>query len=393
MAQKITMELEGGSVPLIEGSLMHLPSRQKQQRVPAPELTVIVPTLNECDNIALVIDRLAAVLTNINWEAIFVDDDSRDGTANHIRSLAQQYPHVRCVQRIGRRGLAAACIEGILASAAPIIAVMDADLQHDEMLLPRMLQILKQDKCDIVVGSRYVEGGGFGDWTRSRINISRFGNYLSRMICRVEITDPMSGFFMLRRPVFEAAVRRLSGEGFKILLDILASSPQPLRIKEIPYQFGKRQFGESKLDTLVAWEFIVMIADKLIGHILPVRFVLFALVGCLGVLVHLIALWSALEIVGLPFVWSQTLATVAAMTSNFFINNLFTYRDLRLKGWRMLRGLISFYAICTIGAIANVGIATYVFGSNRTWWLAGIAGVLVGAVWNYAISSIFTWKR
>jgi len=198
---------------------------------------------------------------------------------------------------------------------------------------------------------------------------------------------------MLRRPVFEAAVRRLSGEGFKILLDILASSPQPLRIKEIPYQFGKRQFGESKLDTLVAWEFIVMIADKLIGHILPVRFVLFALVGCLGVLVHLVALWSALEIVGLPFVWSQTLATVAAMTSNFFINNLFTYRDLRLKGWRMLRGLISFYAICTIGAIANVGIATYVFGSNRTWWLAGIAGVLVGAVWNYAISSIFTWKR
>jgi dolichol-phosphate mannosyltransferase len=224
-------------------------------------------------------------------------------------------------------------------------------------------------------------------------NMSAFATRLSRIICKAEIADPMSGFFMLRRDVLEGALRRLSGQGFKILLDILASSPRSLRIRELPYNFRERQHGESKLDTLVAWEYMMLIADKLIGHIIPVRFALFAFVGGIGLFIHMSVLWWGLTVAGAAFNMAQTSATIVAMTANFFINNLFTYRDRRLRGLAVLRGLFTFYAICTLGAVANVGIAGYVFSRNEVWWLAGLAGVVVGSVWNYAISSVFTWKQ
>jgi len=357
------------------------------------ELSIVVPTFKECDNVSLLVDRLKAVLAGIAWEVIFVDDDSPDSTADRVRSMAQADARVRCIQRIGRRGLSTACIEGILSSSAPYVAVMDADLQHDEQILPQMLELLQQNQCDVVVGSRYVAGGSIGNWDSNRARISAFANSLSRLVCRVAIADPMSGFFMLKRPVFDASVRKMSGQGFKILLDLLASSPVPVKVTELPYEFRERRFGDSKLDTLVAWEFFMLVADKLIGHIVPVRFALFALIGGLGVLVHFAVLWYAFKVRNLAFDPSQTLAVVVAMTSNFFLNNLFTYRDMRLKGWRLIRGILTFYLICALGAVANVGIAAYLFAADQKWWLAGFVGVLVGAVWNYAVSSVFTWKR
>ena len=359
----------------------------------APDLAVVVPTFNERENVALLRDLVAEALAGVDWELIFVDDDSADGTAETVRAMAQGDPRIRCVQRIGRRGLSTACIEGVLASAAPYVAVMDADLQHDERLLPRMLQSLKQDGCDLVVGSRYVEGGGIGRWDERRAGMSSLATRLSRIICKIEIADPMSGFFMMRREMFERAMRGLSGQGFKILLDLLASSPEPLRIKELPYEFRPRRHGTSKLDTLVAWEFGMLLADKLVGHIVPVRFALFAFIGALGLVVHLATLRSALTLPSLGFAGAQAVATVVAMTSNFFLNNLFTYRDQRLRGWRLLRGLFSFYLICAVGAVGNVGIAAYVFAADNVWWLAGISGAIVGSVWNYAVSAVFTWRR
>jgi len=358
-----------------------------------PELTLVIPTLNERDNIGPLVDLLDAVLESVSWEVIFVDDDSPDGTAERIREIGRRDRRVRCLQRLGRRGLTTACIEGVLTSSAPHIAVMDADMQHDEKLLPQMLAMLKSEPVDLVVGSRYVAGGGIGGLDAARANMSAFATRLSRIICKAEIADPMSGFFMLRRDVLEGALRRLSGQGFKILLDILASSPRSLRVRELPYEFRERQRGESKLDTLVAWEYIMLIADKLIGHIVPVRFALFAFVGGIGLLIHMSVLWFGLTVVGAAFNPAQAAATIVAMTANFFLNNLFTYRDRRLRGLAVLRGLFTFYAICTLGAVANVGIAGYVFSRNEVWWLAGLAGVVVGSVWNYAISSVFTWKQ
>jgi dolichol-phosphate mannosyltransferase len=361
--------------------------------VAAPELAIVVPTLNEHDNLEPLLASIEVALRDVAWEIIFVDDDSNDGTADHVRGLARRDTRVRCLQRIGRRGLSTACIEGVLASVSPYVAIMDADLQHDERLLPQMLDVLRREPIDLVVGSRYVTGGEVSEGLSSkRARVSSFATRLARIICKTEIADPMSGFFMFRREIFDSSVHSLSGQGFKILLDLMASSPRPLRVQELPYEFRKRRYGESKLDVLVAWEYGMLLADKLIGHVVPVRFALFALIGGLGLLVHLAALWAALTL-GAPFAGAQTAATMLAMTFNFFLNNLFTYRDQRLRRWQLIRGLLSFYLICGIGAVANVGIATYVFRADKAWWVAGIAGAIMGSVWNYAVSSVFTWKK
>jgi dolichol-phosphate mannosyltransferase len=204
----------------------------------------------------------------------------------------------------------------------------------------------------------------------------------------------MSGFFMLKREAFDHSVRRLSNLGYKILLDILVSARPPLKVAEVPYVFRNRVHGESKLDAAVTWEYLMLLLDKTVGRVVPVRFVVFMLVGGLGVFVHMLTLAGLNQALDMSFMVSQTTATFVAMTFNFFANNALTYRDKRLKGfWRVLLGLLSFYAICSIGAISNVGIAAVLFMQHYSWWLSGFAGVLLGVVWNYAASSIFTWRR
>jgi dolichol-phosphate mannosyltransferase len=371
----------------------------RQEAVPAPEpagppieLAVVIPTLNERENIAGLVDRLCIVLAGIRWEVVFVDDDSPDGTADLVRELGQRQSNIRCVQRLGRRGLSSACIEGILASSAPFIAVMDADMQHDEALLPDMLAMIKDRELDIVVGTRYAASGSVGDWQRSRVMISILASRLARLVIKAELTDPLSGFFLITRDAFAQTMRNLSGQGFKILLDIFASSPRPLAFAELPFHFRHRVHGESKLDTLVAWEYLTLLLDKLTGPIIPVRFLLFAMIGGFGVLTHLATLWLAVYPFGIPFAAGQTSATIIAMTGNFLLNNLFTYRDRRLRGRALVTGLLSFYAVCGLGAAANVGIASHLFVANHSWWLAGSGGAAIGAVWNYAMSSVFIWR-
>jgi dolichol-phosphate mannosyltransferase len=360
----------------------------------APELAIIIPTLNERDNVAPLVELIDQALPGIAWEAIFVDDDSTDGTRDAVFALAARDARVRCLQRIGRRGLASACIEGALASSASFIAVIDADLQHDERLLAQMLAILKQEPVDIVVGSRHVAGGGFGAMEERRQRISNFATGLSRIILRADVSDPMSGFFMMRRSAFDRSVRRLSGIGFKILIDLFASSPEPLRYRELPYEFRARRHGESKLDALVVWEYLMLMGDKLVGHVVPIRFLSFAVVGAIGVLVQLAALTLLRSGFGMDFKSAQALAIVVAMIGNFLLNNVLTYRDLRLRGWRWLGGLMSFCLVCSAGAVANWGAATLLFEQLALpSWLASTAGALVGAVWNYAMSGVTTWRK
>jgi dolichol-phosphate mannosyltransferase len=357
----------------------------------AAELAVVIPTLNECDNVPVIVERLNRVLAGIAWEAVFVDDDSPDGTADVVRALSRRQPNIRCVQRLGRRGLASACIEGILASAAPFAAVMDGDLQHDEALLPTMLAKIKAERLDIVVASRHVGDGGVGEWQRSRIMISGVATRLGRLVVKADLSDPMSGYFVIRREAFAAAMRSLSGQGFKILLDLFASAPRPLAFAEVPLKFRPRLHGESKLDAMVAWEYLMLLLQKLVGPAVPVRFLLFAMIGGLGVGTHILTLWFGTHVLLVAFALAQAAATWVAMTGNFLLNNLFTYRDRRLRGWRVLTGLLSFYAVCGAGAAANVGVASYLNGDHQAWWLAGLAGAAVSVVWNYAMSAIFTW--
>jgi len=380
-----------------EESALAIPPRPEasvltQQWPASPELAVVIPVLNEADNVAPLVERLTRALAGIRWEAIFVDDDSPDGTADVVRALARLQGNLRCVQRLGRRGLSSACIEGILSSAAPYIAVMDGDLQHDEMLLPQMLAKIRAERLDVIVASRYTDAGSVGDWQRSRVVISDVAGRLSRLVVKADLTDPMSGFFMVERNAFAAAMRSLTGQGFKILLDLFASSPRPLAFAEVPLSFRQRLHGESKLDTLVAWEYLMLVLQKLVGPAVPVRFLLFSSIGALGIGTHLLTLWFGTHMLAIAFPVAQAIATVVAMTGNFLLNNLFTYRDRRLRGRRLVTGLISFYAVCGAGGAANVGVASYVAGGHHSWWLAGLAGAAVSVVWNYAMSSIFTWS-
>ena len=361
----------------------------------APQLAIIVPTYREVETVAELARRLAVVLEGIAWELIFVDDDSPDGTADRVRELSSSDPRIRVIQRIGRRGLSSACIEGMMATTAPILAVMDSDLQHDETLLPRMLETIVSESLDIVVGSRYVQGGGVGDWNARRQGMSRLATRLSQWLIHADLKDPMSGFFMVRATVLRSCVRRLSGVGFKILLDIFSEADRPLRFRELPFEFRQRLAGDSKLEQAVLWEYLLMLAQKVLGPYIPLRFIAFSLIGGLGVFVHMAVLWPILKILGSgAFLLGQSAATLVAMTANFFLNNVLTYRDMRLRGRQLLWGWFSFVLACSVGALANVGIANYLFHEGRSsWFLSALAGILVGAVWNYAVTAVYTWKR
>ncbi|MFO1068765.1 MAG: glycosyltransferase family 2 protein [Geminicoccaceae bacterium] len=357
-----------------------------------PELAVIVPTFNERENVARLVERLDLALRGLRWEAIFVDDDSPDGTAARVRELAAADPRLRCIRRIGRRGLSSACIEGMLATSAPFVAVLDADLQHDETLLPAMLDILRRGDADLVVGSRYAAGGAVDGWQASRQRLSRTATAIARVLGGGAIDDPLSGFFMLPRAKLDALAPRLSGIGFKILLDILASAPAPLRVTELPYRFRPRHAGRSKLDMRAMSDFALLLADKLVGRWLPPRFVLFGAVGAVGIVVHLVTLAALHRGLGEAFTSAQAIATLVAMVFNFALNNAFTYRDRQLRGIAWWRGLATFVLACGIGAAANVGAASALYRGHASWLLSALGGVAVGAVWNYAITSIFTWR-
>jgi dolichol-phosphate mannosyltransferase len=370
------------------------PGSENLPQAPAsPQLSVIVPTFNERDNVTTLLQRLETALAGVAWEVIFVDDNSLDGTWNVVRGLARQDSRVRCIRRIGRRGLSGACIEGILASSAPCAAVIDADLQHDETQLPKMLALLQAGEADLVVGSRYIAGGSADSFNRQRAGASALATEVAKRVLRVKITDPMSGFFMIRRDRFEQLAPQLSTQGFKILLDVIATARGELRVTEIPYTFGSRLHGESKLDSMVALDFLGLVLAKLTHDTVSLRFLLFATVGSIGLFVHFAALYIALEFFNLPFAEAQACGALSAMTSNFILNNFLTYRDQRLKGFAILRGLLLFYLVCSVGLLANVGVAFSVYDQEPIWWLAGAAGALMGVVWNYAMSGLFVWRK
>jgi dolichol-phosphate mannosyltransferase len=364
-----------------------------KQATALPVLSVVVPTFNERDNVTKLYRKLEATLDGIAWEVVFVDDNSPDGTWDVVRALARQDGRVRCIRRIGRRGLSGACIEGILASSAPYAAVMDADLQHDETQLPKMLSLLQSGQAELVVGSRYIEGGSADSFNRSRAGASALATEVAKRALGVAIADPMSGFFMIRRDRFEQLAPQLSTQGFKILLDIVATAHGDLKTVEVPYTFGSRLHGESKLDSMVALDFLGLVLAKFTHDVVSLRFLLFAMVGGTGLFVHLGTLYVALKLFGLPFPQAQGIGAFVAMTSNFILNNFLTYRDQRLKGFAILGGLLAFYLVCSVGLFANVGVAFSVYDKQPIWWLAGAAGALMGVVWNYAMSGLFVWRK
>jgi dolichol-phosphate mannosyltransferase len=354
-------------------------------------LSVVIPTFKERGNVAELIRRLDRTLGAVAWEAVFVDDNSPDGTADAVKEIAARDPRIRCLRRVGRRGLAGACIEGMLSSCASYVAVMDADLQHDERVLPEMLAKLQSGKFDLVAATRYVEGGSAQSFSGGRSRISRIATRLTRWILGTSLSDPMSGFFMMRRDAFDAIAGRLSPAGFKILLDIVTAGKK-LRIAEQPFVFRSRHEGESKFNVQIGLEFLGLLLAKLSNGLVEPRFIFFALVGALGIIVNLAVLKIALLAWPMSFITAKSVATFFSMTSNFLLNNGLTYRDRRLRGWGMLGGFIGFCAIGAVGALTDVGLASQLYAGREVWWVAGLAGAVMGVLWNYAMSSMFIWR-
>ncbi len=354
-----------------------------------PELSVVIPTYKERGNVAELVRRLDAALAGIAWEAIYVDDNSPDGTAEAVKQIAAGDPRIRCLRRVGRRGLAGACVEGMLSSAAPFVAVIDADLQHDEKVLAVMLARLKADEADLVAGTRYGDGGSAAGLSQGRGFLSRLATAMTRLLVGTALSDPMSGFFMMRRDRFDEIAPRLSPQGFKILLDIAGSGR--LRIAEQPYVFGERFAGESKFNAQIGLEFLGLLVGKATGDVIDPRFAFFAMVGSVGLVVHLLALWAALS-VKMDFHAAQIVATLVAMSSNFLLNNEITYRDRRLKGAGALKGFVLFCLFASVGAFANIDLAEWLYSGASVWWAAGAAGAVMSALWNYAMSTLFVWR-
>jgi dolichol-phosphate mannosyltransferase len=360
-------------------------------RDPHPlELGVIIPTFKEAPNVAPLLAKLEAALAGVTWQAIFVDDDSPDGTAAVVKAIAAIDPRVSCLHRIGRRGLAGAVIEGAMASAAPYVAVIDGDLQHDETLLPQMLRALQAGRADVVVGSRYLAeaGSGASALGARREAGSRLANWLGRLVLRADVTDPMSGFFMIRREMVEAVAPTLTTSGFKVLFDILASQKTPPRYLELPYEFRARNAGDSKLDNGVVIQYLGLLAAKFTRDLISPRFIMFAVVGASGVGVNLLILRSLLPF---GFAPAQLVAALGAMTSNYVINNAVTYRDRRKRGLALITGYLKFVVLCSVPLAANVAVATMVYERGPSWWVAGVAGAVVAAVWNYVTTSRAVW--
>jgi dolichol-phosphate mannosyltransferase len=374
-------------------SLPELPDLGPVSVKAAPEITIVVPTLNERANIPILVARLQRLLAGVDWEIVFVDDNSADGTAAVARAIGEADSRVRCIRRIGRRGLAGALLEGMLSSQARWVAALDADLQHDETLLMAMVERLRQGDVDLVVASRYIDGQSGEGFAPRRARASRWSSVVARRFLGVELTDPMSGFFMIRRDTVEELAPSLSSQGFKLLLDIVATARGKLRVVELPYVFRARQHGLSKLDTRVILDFAALVIAKLTNDAVSLRFLLFCFVGLTGVAVHMSALALAVDAAALRFSVAQAVATVVAITWNFVLNNRLTYRDQRLTGWRFLTGLLWFQAICSVGAVSNVGAASWIYDNGPGWWIAGLGGAVMGAVWNYVVSAAFVWRQ
>lgn len=354
------------------------------------EVTVVVPVFNERANIAPLIMRISEALAGLRWQVIYVDDNSPDGTAEAVKSIALKDPRVSCLRRVGRRGLAGAILEGMLASAAPFVAVIDGDLQHDETLLRPMFELLRTDRADLVIASRYVgDGGASGGFSGQRAAGSRLATALAQFVLKSKVTDPVSGFFAARRSVVDEAAPRLSTEGFKILFDLISTLSGSARIVELPYQFRERQAGSSKLDSRVVIDYLGLILSRASNNLVSPRMLLFSLVGASGVAVHLTVLRMLPETVA--FLPAQVVAALVAMTTNYFINNAVTYRDRRRRGFSLLTGYVQFCGLCSVGFLANLAVGNQLQEWTSARLISGAVGAIVGAVWNYITTALAVW--
>ena len=364
-----------------------------------PDVSIVTPTFNEHQNVPRLYELLSEALVDYRWELIVVDDNSPDRTWEAARELREQYDNLQVMRRVRSRGLSSACIEGVQMASGKYTVVMDADLQHDETIIPEMLTRLEQG-ADMVIGSRFADNASAdGLSSKGREMMSRVGNLLSRIFIRQQLSDPLTGFFALRTEDFLHLTPKLSDSGFKILVDLLIEGHFP-RVDEVGFTFRKREAGDSKLDRVILWQFGTFLIEKMTRGLLPARFISFAIVGGSGVFVHFATLFMMMTLTS-TFWIAQLVSTLVALTSNFFFNNWLTFQDKRLHGFDQFRGLFLFAAFASVGILANVGVSTYIiteytdeFSLNNSLIVAAAsAGIIIDTLWKFVMSERFVWKK
>jgi dolichol-phosphate mannosyltransferase len=351
---------------------------------------VIICTLDEQEAIGSVLDDVIAELADVPHEIIVVDDSIDDATGQVVLDRARIHPGVRLIRRHGAGGLASAAIAGWDVARGETLAVMDGDGQHDPRLIRRMLDRMAQTSADVVVASRYLDDNGSG-LTGFRHWGSRAGVGVSSLLLGLRLADPLSGCFMMSRAWYETVRPRLSGLGFKILIDVVASDRRRPRLEQVPTALRARVGGVSKLDLRVVFDLLALLAEKRTGGALSARMTQFLFVGLTGLLVHLTVL-STGRALDAPFWLGQSAAIFLAMSWNFMLNNGLTFRDRRLHGRALWQGLGSFYIACLGGAVVSEAVGAGLHALDVPWFAAGVAGALLGAFWNYRAVQRLTWR-
>ena len=354
-------------------------------------ISLIIPTYNERDNIMSLVQRIHGALSNYDYEIVFVDDDSIDGTAEFASALSAKYP-VKVIVRKNERGLASAVVSGLEQITGQIVGVMDADLQHPPEVIPSLIQRIESG-ADVVIASRYVRGGACQGWNLTRKVISKGAIFLAHMLLPStrQVRDPMSGFFMLKRQVIADA--DLKPIGYKVLLEILMAGEFG-KVVEVPYTFITRSHGESKLNARQQIDYLRHVYSLMRRKGELLRFVKFCLVGLSGVLVNVGLLWLLTEFAGLFYLASAAISIETSIISNFALNDYFTFSDRRLPGVKSFLGrLLKFNLVSLAGLAINMGVLgllTQVFGIY--YLLSNLCGIAVAILWNYLVNTWWTWR-
>ena len=360
-------------------------------------VSIVLPTHNEEKNITPIIQEIIERGNRYDIEIIVVDDNSNDNTANLIREFSKKDSKVRLISRIDRFGLSSAIKEGCLNARGDIIAVMDSDGQHEVKSVMEAVELLINNDNDLVVGSRFLGKSSIEGLSKTRKDGSTIANKIARLSLPKKyknLTDYLSGCFIFKRYSCIPLIKKIDVNGFKFLYELLSLSRGRLYTLEIPLKFKPRQFGDSKLDIAVVWDFNISIIHSFVRRIIPRRAISFGLVGLSGVFVQLFVLYILIWLTNFSFINVLPFAVVCAACSNFLINNLLTFRNRRLTGASLWIGLIKFLMVSSLPVLANIGLASsfYFYISSNTF-LSQIAGIIVVFIWNYAASSKLVWNN
>jgi dolichol-phosphate mannosyltransferase len=371
------------------------------------KLSVITPTYNEAKNIGRFLDEVSRALEGFHYEVIVADDDSPDLTWQRVQEVAEKNPRVKVLRRTSNRGLSAAVIDGFASATGEVAVCMDADLQHDPTALPKMFAKIQQG-ADLVVGSRYVAGGSVGEWGPFRRLTSWSATKMAQILLSARLTDPMSGFFMMRREDFLRIRDSLNVAGFKILLEIVARM-KPKALAEVPIVFRTRVAGESKLSGRVIFQYLQQLWRlSFLGRLIPERFIKFAIVGGIGIIVNLLSLILIIRFLGFRDWRASSLATGVAIINNYVLNNVWTYRDRIRRGHRFIQGFFHYLGY----SLVALAVTTLVFSILTSGWTAWIQpksaakefplmivllcqflAIVSGTYLNFSLNNSFTWKN